>query len=80
MMVNALSLSITFVVIIVNIRNTFGDGCEPTITTVEGKRAPTNRLCRGQLIFSENFDEIDPLTWIHEERMSAVRAYITKTI
>lgn len=50
-------------------------GCAPTITTVEGPRAPIHPLCSGQLIFSENFDELNSDTWIHEERMSAVRLH-----
>lgn len=46
--------------------------CQPTITTVEGPIAPNGPLCSGQLIFDEQFDELDTNVWKHENRMSAV--------
>lgn len=46
--------------------------CQPTITTVEGPIAPDGPLCSGQLIFDEQFNDLDTNVWKHENRMSAV--------
>lgn len=50
--------------------------CQRTITTVEGPIAPDGPLCSGQLIFNEEFDDLDTNVWKHENRMSAVRVVI----
>lgn len=42
------------------------NACRRTLTTVSGTRAPTGRLCRGQLILEDNFNELDTDLWGHE--------------
>lgn len=50
--------------------------CQPTETTVSGVYAPTGTLCRGQLIFSEEFDDVlDTNLWTHEQRLSPVNLF-----
>jgi len=43
--------------------------CTPSVTTVSGSRAPQS-FCSGQLIFEENFDNLDQGKWKHEMTMS----------
>lgn len=40
--------------------------CFPTITQVNGTHVPLRRLCRGQLIFAEDFNEFKTDLWHHE--------------
>lgn len=40
--------------------------CAPTVTTVSGKNAPMGKLCSGQLILDENFNNFDNSLWEHE--------------
>lgn len=42
------------------------DACRYTPTTASGTKAPTGQICKGQLIFEENFDTFDRDTWTHE--------------
>lgn len=43
--------------------------CKPSATTVSGFKAPQN-ICSGQLIFDENFDELDKQIWTPEVSLS----------
>lgn len=45
------------------------DECNPSITTASGSKAPQN-ICAGQLIFDENFDELDKKIWTPEVTLS----------
>lgn len=45
------------------------DECNPSITTAIGSKAPQN-ICSGQLIFDENFDELDKKIWTPEVTLS----------
>ena len=49
---------------------TFGlvAACNPSATTVKGTFAPT--VCSGNLIFEENFDNLDQTKWRHEVTLS----------
>lgn len=50
--------------------------CNPSITTVSGDYAPQGPLCRGQLIFNEEFDDyLDTDLWTHEQRLSPVSVF-----
>lgn len=40
--------------------------CRYTPTTVSGTKAPTGRICKGQLILDEKFLEFDRDLWKHE--------------
>lgn len=40
--------------------------CQPTITTVTGTNAPTAPFCAGQLIWSEEFNDLNEGIWKHE--------------
>lgn len=42
--------------------------CKPSVTTVSGSAA-SERVCSGELIFSENFDTLDKNRWQHEETL-----------
>ncbi|XP_077292734.1 beta-1,3-glucan-binding protein-like isoform X2 [Arctopsyche grandis] len=44
--------------------------CDPTVTTVSGTYAPTNKICSGNLIFEESFDSFDVRKWQHENTLS----------
>lgn len=37
--------------------------CKPSITTASGTNAP-EKICSGQLIFDENFENLDKGKWI----------------
>lgn len=39
-------------------------------TTASGKVAPTGPFCSGQLIFEENFNELDFDVWQHENTLA----------
>lgn len=39
--------------------------CKPTISTASGTISP-KKICSGQLIFDENFDELNKQKWIPE--------------
>ncbi|CAG9837275.1 unnamed protein product [Diabrotica balteata] len=43
--------------------------CQQSITTVSGTGAPDGRICKGDLIFNENFDKFELKTWEHERTM-----------
>lgn len=55
-----------FLIFATNVVNLSELQCEPSITTVSGTKAPTNKLCSGQLILNENFDTFDRDLWEHE--------------
>lgn len=40
--------------------------CRYTPTTVSGTKAPTGRLCKGQLLLNEQFTDFDRKLWQHE--------------
>lgn len=40
--------------------------CRYTPTTVSGIKAPTGRICKGQLILNERFTDFDRDLWKHE--------------
>lgn len=42
------------------------NACQPTPTTVSGTKAPTGRICKGQLLLNERFVEFDRDLWQHE--------------
>lgn len=42
------------------------NACKYTLTTVSGSKAPTGRICKGQLLLNENFVEFDRDLWKHE--------------
>lgn len=39
--------------------------CQWTPTTASGSKAPKN-ICKGQLLFEDNFDSLDQTKWQHE--------------
>mgnify|MGYP005984562637 CR=1 len=39
---------------------------KPSPTTVSGTHAPTTTICSGDLIFEDEFDELDLQKWNHE--------------
>ncbi|XP_072940474.1 beta-1,3-glucan-binding protein-like [Epargyreus clarus] len=43
--------------------------CEPTVTTVSGSHAPS-KYCSGDMIFQEDFEELDLEKWQHENTLS----------
>jgi hypothetical protein len=43
--------------------------CNPSVTTVKGSHAPST-VCSGNLIFEENFDNLDLGKWRHEVTMA----------
>lgn len=45
------------------------DDCEKTPTTVSGTFAP-KRICSGNLIFEDDFDEFDLKKWQHENTLA----------
>lgn len=47
---------------------TFGSACDPTETTASGTHAPLS-FCSGDLIFEDNFDNLDVSVWKHENTM-----------
>ncbi|CRK99328.1 CLUMA_CG012566, isoform A [Clunio marinus] len=46
------------------------NACTPTLTTVSGSKAPPAGFCSGDLIFEENFDNLDQSKWRHEITMA----------
>lgn len=40
--------------------------CRYTPTTVSGTKAPTGRICKGQLLLDEKFTDFDHDLWKHE--------------
>ncbi|CAH1367168.1 unnamed protein product [Tenebrio molitor] len=44
--------------------------CNPSATTVSGTHAPTGQICSGDLIFEDNFDELDMQKWQHESTLA----------
>lgn len=43
------------------------ENCEKTsLTTASGTHAPLGDYCQGQLIFEDNFDELNLRKWEHE--------------
>lgn len=42
------------------------NACGYTPTTVSGTKAPTGRICKGQLILDEKFVDFDHDLWKHE--------------
>lgn len=38
----------------------------PSVTTVSGTHAPQGRICSGDLIFEDNFNEFSLPVWQHE--------------
>lgn len=47
-------------------RRSGGACAKPSITTASGRSAPAGPLCVDQLIFEENFDELNANTWQKE--------------
>lgn len=43
--------------------------CRPSVTTVSGPYAPNGRICSGQVLLSENFNEFDRSIWKNEIAM-----------
>lgn len=55
------------ILIIVTIINTINANCKSaSYTTVSGRFAPKGKICRGHLIFEDNFDEFNLQKWQHE--------------
>lgn len=44
--------------------------CVGSITTTSGSHAPKGRVCRGDLIFYDNFEKLDLSKWQHEITLS----------
>ncbi|GAB0087811.1 beta-1,3-glucan-binding protein [Sergentomyia squamirostris] len=44
--------------------------CVTSVTTASGSDAPTGAICRGQLIFEENFNELNFARWQHESTLA----------
>lgn len=42
------------------------NACQYTPTKVSGTHAPTGRICKGQLLLDEQFDNFDKSLWQHE--------------
>ena len=43
--------------------------CEATLTTVSGRFAPGGQLCKDQLIFDEQFNNLNLELWGHEVKL-----------
>lgn len=43
--------------------------CKPSVTTVSGPYAPHGRICSGQVLLSEDFNEFDRSIWKNEVAM-----------
>lgn len=43
--------------------------CVPSPTTVSGPFAPKGRICKGKLLFNENFHSLNTDLWNHELRL-----------
>jgi hypothetical protein len=41
----------------------------PSPTTASGTHAPTGQICSGDLIFEDEFDELDMQKWNHESTL-----------
>lgn len=44
--------------------------CDPSVTTVSGSIATTGIICPGDLIFEENFNNLDLSVWEHENTLA----------
>lgn len=53
----------------VSIAQVKGDCSTPSVTTVSGTHAPTGKICPGDLIFEDNFDDLDLKKWQHEQTL-----------
>ncbi|XP_001845811.2 beta-1,3-glucan-binding protein [Culex quinquefasciatus] len=45
-------------------------GCRRSSTTVSGSKAPKGRICKNQLIFEDNFNQLDRSVWKHENSVA----------
>lgn len=46
------------------------DGCRPSVTEVGGSHGSRNkRICSGDLIFSESFNNLNENIWNHEHQV-----------
>lgn len=53
--------------IFVNLQGGGSSDCpSPSVTTVSGTHAPHGRICPGDLIFEDNFDNFSLPIWQHE--------------
>lgn len=59
------------------LKGSTADTCERSITKVSGTKAPRN-FCAGDLIWSEDFNDLDLNTWKHELGANYVRYLYTK--
>lgn len=55
------------------------DECNPSITTASGFKAPKT-ICSGQLIFDENFNELDKKIWTPEVTLSGNGVSLAKNL
>uniref|UniRef100_A0A1B0D530 Uncharacterized protein n=1 Tax=Phlebotomus papatasi TaxID=29031 RepID=A0A1B0D530_PHLPP len=44
--------------------------CVPSVTTVSGSHAPQGQICSGQMIFEDNFNDLDHGRWQHETTLA----------
>lgn len=44
--------------------------CVQSVTTVSGSHAPQGQICSGQLIFEDNFNDLDHARWQHETTLA----------
>ena len=54
-----------------NIANQTARACESTLTTVSGRFAPAGELCKNQLIFDEQFNNLNLDLWGHEVKLKS---------
>lgn len=45
-------------------------GCQQSSTTVSGSKAPKGKICKNQLIFEDNFNNLDRSVWKHENSVA----------
>lgn len=65
-----LSVSITLLVLAVQISKCELAACTESITTVSGPYAPKEKICSGEIIFEDNFDKLDLRKWQHENTLT----------
>lgn len=51
------------------VNGVFGDCAVASVTTASGTHAPKTQICSGDLIFEDNFDELDLQKWNHEQTL-----------
>lgn len=60
------------------VNSVFGACDVCSVTTTSGTYAPTTKICPGDLIFEDNFDDFDLKKWNHEQTLGGggVRRFI----